>query len=513
MQTRPAASSIGSAHVDARLPAGSRRPARDLGAGRARVPPLLHRWARAGLRARRLPRRRGVLRRQRLPDHRRCCSPSAARRAASRCSGSGCGARAGCCPRCSCCSRSSSLYALLFLPDSIGTLKSDTLAALTYTSNWWQVISHQSYIVGGRPARAAEAPVVARDRGAVLPAVAAAADARAAQARPPAHARDDVGVALASTMLMAHRRDRQHQRRVLLAPTRGCRDCCSVPRWRSSSRRTKSAGSPDAACALALDVAGVARPVRAARGRSHHFTRSRSCRAATSSVFRGGFLLVDLATLLVIAAVGAPALRRRARSSAAQPLRWIGLRSYSLYLWHYPIFCVTRPGLDVPLHGWPARDAAPRPVVRRGRALVPLRRDADPQRRDRPLPRAHAHRARRPARAAHPAARSWASARSLIVVVGLGASLAARTGTVEVIPGAAEGARGRRRADADAHGPRPDPPAAAPHDDGPHRHDQARGHAPGRDHHDDEAAQGRHHDADDPAEPPPARRSSRSATP
>jgi hypothetical protein len=30
-------------------------------------------------------------------------------------------------------------------------------------------------------------------------------------------------------------------------------------------------------------------------------------------------------------------------------LRWVGLRSYSLYLWHYPIFCVTRPGLDVPI--------------------------------------------------------------------------------------------------------------------------------------------------------------------
>ncbi|HEY5171166.1 MAG TPA: acyltransferase family protein, partial [Acidimicrobiia bacterium] len=35
------------------------------------------------------------------------------------------------------------------------------------------------------------------------------------------------------------------------------------------------------------------------------------------------------------------------RALGCKPLRWIGLRSYSLYLWHYPIFCVTRPGLDI----------------------------------------------------------------------------------------------------------------------------------------------------------------------
>ena len=80
-------------------------------------------------------------------------------------------------------------YSLLFLPDAIDTLKADVVAALTYTSNWWQIVAHQLVLRRGRAARAAEAPVVARDRRAVLSVLAAAADARPAQARPAAHAR------------------------------------------------------------------------------------------------------------------------------------------------------------------------------------------------------------------------------------------------------------------------------------------------------------------------------------
>jgi hypothetical protein len=32
---------------------------------------------------------------------------------------------------------------------------------------------------------------------------------------------------------------------------------------------------------------------------------------------------------------------------------WIGKRSYGIYLWHWPVYMVTRPGLDVPLTGIP----------------------------------------------------------------------------------------------------------------------------------------------------------------
>ncbi|MDP9336042.1 MAG: acyltransferase, partial [Actinomycetota bacterium] len=43
-------------------------------------------------------------------------------------------------------------YSLLFLPDAIGTLRSDAVAALTYTSKWWQMIAHRSYFAqAGRP--------------------------------------------------------------------------------------------------------------------------------------------------------------------------------------------------------------------------------------------------------------------------------------------------------------------------------------------------------------------------
>ena len=89
-------------------------------------------------------------------------------------------------------------------PTRSARLKSDTLAALTYTSNWWQVISHQSYVVGGRTPGAAQAPVVARDRGAVLPALAARCCCSVCASSDASRMLGAMfGVALASTILMA----------------------------------------------------------------------------------------------------------------------------------------------------------------------------------------------------------------------------------------------------------------------------------------------------------------------
>ncbi|PQP80163.1 acetyltransferase [Paenibacillus sp. PCH8] len=63
------------------------------------------------------------------------------------------------------------------------------------------------------------------------------------------------------------------------------------------------------------------------------------------SLYQGGMVLQAMATTLLVAVLAHPS-SFLARIIGATPLRWVGERSYGLYLWHYPVIILTSPAVD-----------------------------------------------------------------------------------------------------------------------------------------------------------------------
>ncbi len=71
-----------------------------------------------------------------------------------------------------------------------------------------------------------------------------------------------------------------------------------------------------------------------------------------AALYQGGFLWVSLATAVLVAVAAHPS-SLIGKGLGWAPLVWLGLRSYGIYLWHWPIIMLTRPEEDVPLDGVP----------------------------------------------------------------------------------------------------------------------------------------------------------------
>jgi peptidoglycan/LPS O-acetylase OafA/YrhL len=112
--------------------------------------------------------------------------------------------------------------------------------------------------------------------------------------------------------------------------------------WKPGRRFRRDAGAKD----LALDLAGLV-GLGIILGSFFQFHDS------DTLLYRGGFAFLSLATCAAIAATvhGATMI---GRVLGLPFMVWVGKRSYSLYLWHWPIFVYTRPEIDTPLAVYPS---------------------------------------------------------------------------------------------------------------------------------------------------------------
>ncbi|MGQ0824758.1 MAG: acyltransferase family protein [Actinomycetota bacterium] len=240
------------------------------------------------------------------------------------------------------------LFALLFLPDSVEQLKRDVTGALTYTNNWRQINAPYADFEGRPPLLNHLWSLAIEEQFYLLwPPLLVVGFRKLGRQRT---LLVTFGVALAAALLMAVLRGSETS--ITAASTAYFSTftrlsglllgCALAFVWSPNMVR----GQPGPGARVVINIAGLLGLYILWRAfRTWHFDDVQT--------FRGGFLLVDIATVLVIAAAVHPTADI-SRVLGIRPLQWIGLRSYGIYLWHYPIFAITRPGPNMDLQLWPS---------------------------------------------------------------------------------------------------------------------------------------------------------------
>ena len=236
----------------------------------------------------------------------------------------------------------------LVAPDQNENLRGDLIAALTYVSNWWLIFQDQPYFEAiGRPPLLQHLWSLAVEEQFYLlwPPVLALA-LRRKSSKPRALVKWILLVVAGSAVAMAllYSPDGDTSRIYYGTDTRlgtillgaalaflwspGHRT--ATPTWVGSfARDTAGLGALTGICWLMV-----------------------TWNEFEPQLYLGGFTMVALLSVVAVGAASHPGALTKALLGNGI-MKWIGQRSYSIYLWHWPVFMVTRPELDLPLTGAP----------------------------------------------------------------------------------------------------------------------------------------------------------------
>jgi peptidoglycan/LPS O-acetylase OafA/YrhL len=242
-----------------------------------------------------------------------------------------------------------SLYALLFLPDVISQLRGEVIAALLYVENWFLIFRHLSYFQSaGRPPLLQHVWSLAVEEQFYLlwPILLAIGLAVWGNSRRKLLIAIIVAIA-ASTIEMAilYHPYTDPSRVYYGTDTRvaallvGAALAFVWAPWRISGRAGRNAG-------IMLDVVAVFSAIAL-------IWMFLNVGEFDPNLYRGGFLVAALVSAVLIASTVHPSSRLTSWVLGFAVLRWIGVRSYGIYLWHWPVYMVTRPHSDVPITGLP----------------------------------------------------------------------------------------------------------------------------------------------------------------